>query len=202
MEERIEIVSYRPEWPSQFEQIKHLLKTSLRDLCLSIDHIGSTSVPGLQAKNRIDVQITVNDLSGRFKAALDTQLVSGGFPASRENHDHRPPGDQSKEAEWEKLYVSGTHADLKFRSNIHIRKLGLRNWRYPLLFRDYLRAHPGAAEAYARAKEKLARYLADDRDAYTDAKDPICDLVMMQAEIWATGTAWVPKIDDTSSLTG
>lgn len=194
MDERIEIVPYRSEWPTQFEKIKRLLKHALQNLPVAIDHIGSTSVPGLSAKNRIDVQISVQDLSAHFKELLDTQLVAGGFLASLENRDHCPPGDQGDDTQWAKLYVSGTHPDLGFRSNIHIRKLGLRNWRYSLLFRDYLREHPEAAEAYARVKCKLAQYLTDDRDAYSDAKDPVCDLIMIQAEVWAAGTGWQPAL--------
>lgn len=193
MKERIEIVRYRNEWPTQFEQIKMLLSNALQGLFVSIDHIGSTAVPGLRAKDRIDIQITVKDLSGRFKTDLDTQLVAGGFPASRANHDRCPPGAQGDESHWAKLYVSGNHPKLEFRSNIHIRKHGLRNWRYPLLFRDYLRQHPESAEAYARAKEKLAQYLAEDRDAYSDVKDRMCDLIMVQAEQWAASVGWIPQ---------
>jgi GrpB-like predicted nucleotidyltransferase (UPF0157 family) len=196
--EQIEIVPYRDEWPSMFKQVKLLLARSLQDIFVSVDHIGSTSVPGLRSKDRIDVQITVGDLSSKFKHELDLRLLAGGFPESRANQDHRPPGEQGLEASWFKLYVSGIHPALPFRSNIHIRKEGNKNWRYPLLFRDYLREHPDSAEAYARAKEKLAHYLAGDRAAYSDAKDPVCDLIMVEAERWANSLNWRPILEDRS----
>jgi GrpB-like predicted nucleotidyltransferase (UPF0157 family) len=62
---------------------------------------------------------------------------------------------------------------------------GNPNQRYPLLFRDYLHANPEAAEAYARIKRALARYHADDIDAYYEVKDPVCDLIFQAAELWA-----------------
>ena len=194
--DRIEIVPYNHEWPWRFQDAKRQLSAALRDLAVSIDHIGSTSVPGLRAKDRIDIQITVQSAGDAFKQEFDTRLTSNGFPASRPNEDHRPPGDTSPASDWEKLYISGRHAMLPFLSNIHVRTFGRRNWRYPFLFRDYLRAHPNAAEAYALTKEKLARYLAEDRDAYTDAKDPVCDLIMVAAEAWADRHDWAVCLED------
>ena len=194
--DRIEIVPYREEWPNQFQQAKHLLATTLQGLHVSIDHIGSTSVPGLRAKDRIDIQITVRETFEELKSRIDQRLVASGFPPSRHNEDHRPPHDDCLESDWRKLYISGVHPELPFRSNIHVRKLSSRNWRYPLLFRDYLREHPQSAEAYARVKEKLALYLVDNRDAYTDAKDPVCDLLMVEAEGWAGRTGWLPVLSD------
>jgi GrpB-like predicted nucleotidyltransferase (UPF0157 family) len=76
----------------------------LGELYLSIDHIGSTSVPGLGAKDRIDVQITVEKIDEAYKALLDKALVGGGFQASRWNEDHRPPGDASPGDDWNKNY--------------------------------------------------------------------------------------------------
>ena len=61
--------------------------------------------------------------------------------------------------------------------------------RYPLLFRDYLRAHRNAAEAYGLLKQRLAE-LCSDTGVYADAKDPVCDLIMQSAEVWADETNW------------
>jgi hypothetical protein len=63
--------------------------------------------------------------------------------------------------------------------------VGWPNQRYALLFRDYLRAHPRAADAYARLKRGPAQRLGDDLAAYTDIKDPACDLIVLAAEAWA-----------------
>ena len=73
--------------------------------------------------------------------------------------------------------------------NLHIRVAGRPNQRYPLLFRDYLRAHPESAAAYAALKRALAA-LGIDRGVYADVKDPACDLIFVAAEDWAAQTGW------------
>jgi GrpB-like predicted nucleotidyltransferase (UPF0157 family) len=85
---------------------------------------------------------------------------------------------------WEKrLWQSPSGAGR--RVNVHVRVAGWPNQRYALLFRDYLRAHPGAAAAYARLKRELAHRLGDDLASYTQLKDPACDLVIVAAQDWA-----------------
>lgn len=69
---------------------------------------------------------------------------------------------------------------------------GRANWRYALLFRDYLRHSPDTAAAYAQIKVALARLVPDDVDAYYDVKDPVCDLIMDAAESWAARASWSP----------
>ena len=72
---------------------------------------------------------------------------------------------------------------------------GNANQRYALLFRDYLRAHPSTAEAYGSLKRGLAA-VAPDVDAYSDLKDPACDLIYLAAEDWAAATGWDPGPSD------
>jgi GrpB-like predicted nucleotidyltransferase (UPF0157 family) len=67
------------------------------------------------------------------------------------------------------------------------------NQRYALLFRDYLRGHPAAASAYGQIKQMLAPKL--ERDDYIDAKDPVCDLIIQSAEVWAE-SGWKPGPSD------
>jgi len=62
------------------------------------------------------------------------------------------------------------------------------------LFRDYLRGHAGAAEAYARVKLLLAPKV--EREDYIEIKDPVCDLIMQAAEMWAASTGWVLPSSD------
>jgi GrpB-like predicted nucleotidyltransferase (UPF0157 family) len=80
--------------------------------------------------------------------------------------------------------------------NLHARVLGRANQRYPLLFRDYLRAHPESARAYATLKRDLASLVPDDLDRYADVKDAVCDLIYLAAEEWAVATAWAPAATD------
>ncbi|HVC82098.1 MAG TPA: GrpB family protein [Chloroflexota bacterium] len=74
--------------------------------------------------------------------------------------------------------------------HVHVRRAGSANGRYALLFRDYLRAHPLAAAAYAQAKLALARYDSTNWDLYYDVKAPFRDVVMAGAEDWAAADPW------------
>ena len=190
---KIEIVPYNLNWPQWFLEAKLLLDKSMGDLALSIDHIGSTSVPGLGSKNRIDIQVTVAEISDSLKMKLDEKLTLAGFSQTRYESDHRPAGDQSQESHWKKFYLSGTHKELAFRANIHFRAIGSANQVYPLLFRDYLREHAHARDTYYQLKKILADYLGDDSEAYTNAKDPGCDLIMISAREWAKSIGWKAK---------
>lgn len=188
----VQIIPYRPEWTEQFQLLHNKLSECIKGLFVSIDHIGSTSVPGLGSKDRIDAQITVKAINESFKFDLDKALNSGGFGPSKWNEDHRPPGDVNPAQEWKKLYLSGTHPELGFRSNIHIRVESFANQIYPILFRDYLRQHLQSAMAYQKAKEELARYHGNSSIAYSELKDPICDLIMVDARRWAEENRWKP----------
>jgi GrpB-like predicted nucleotidyltransferase (UPF0157 family) len=101
--------------------------------------------------------------------------------------DHRPPGISANPREWQKRFFNFPEGER--RGNVHVRVEGHANQRYALLFRDYLRTHPQAAEAYARLKLQLAKELADEA-AYPDVKDPACDLIWVAAEEWAAATEW------------
>ena len=190
----VEIVPYQEGWPQEFVAIGQALRRALGDLALRIDHIGSTSVPGLAAKDIIDIQITVASLLPA--EPLDAALATIGFTRRVEvTSDHRPPGDTaSPESDWAKYLCKPP--DGHRLTNVHVRVEGAANQRYALLFRDYLRAHPGSAAAYAETKRRLAYYLADNRTAYVTIKDPVCDLIAIAAEAWAAATGWRPGMSD------
>jgi GrpB-like predicted nucleotidyltransferase (UPF0157 family) len=177
----IAIVDYDPTWPEQFQRLAAGLRRRLGDAAVSIDHIGSTSVPGLAAKDVIDLQVTVASLADADRLAPAFQQA--GYAPTPYRQDHRPAGDTSDPGLWEKrLWQSPPGA--RRRVHVHVRVAGWPNQRYALLFRDYLRAHPRAAAAYARLKRLLVAQLGDDPEAYTDVKDPACDLIMVAAEAW------------------
>ena len=186
----VEIVPYRPGWPAEFLEIARPLRRALGDLALRIDHIGSTSVPDLAAKDVIDIQVTVAAL----EKPLATAITSLGYIQPGYRRDHATPGFTGPDSEWEKWYFDQAHGAR--RTHIHVRVQGRANQRYALLFRDYLRAHPATAEAYAELKRKLARHLADS-ETYTDVKDPAVDLIYLAAEAWASAVRWQPSPSDT-----
>ncbi len=183
----ITIVPYDTSWPEEFVAVAQPLHAVLGELALRIDHIGSTSVPGLAAKDIIDVQVTVEDFT--CMPQLVTALGSLGYTQVPEyTRDHLPPLYQGPDTDWEKRYFRPPANQRP--THLHIRALGRPNQRYPILFRDYLRAHPMASAAYAQIKINLSRHHPDDADFYYDIKDPLCDIVIDAAEDWARVTGW------------
>jgi GrpB-like predicted nucleotidyltransferase (UPF0157 family) len=183
----ISIVAYDRSWPEAFIAVAQPLRTALGELALRIDHIGSTSVPGLASKDVIDVQVTLKDFS--YTPQLESVLGSLGYTLIPHiSTDHLPPLYQGSETDWEKL-IFRPPANQR-PTHLHVRALGRPNQRYPLLFRDYLRAHPVASVAYAQIKTSLSQRHPDDVDFYYDIKDPLCDIVVDAAEDWAQATGW------------
>lgn len=180
---KIEIVDYRQDWPDEFLEIASKLRHAVRDLALRIDHIGSTAVPGLAAKDRIDIQITVKRLELEIEAALN--LI--GYNRFKHFKDHPPPGLPNRPGDWKKWIFQPPIEQRP--TNLHVRVLGKPNQRYPLLFRDYLRAHASTAAAYAELKRRLSENLID-QNTYPDVKDPAVDLIYFAAENWAEQIGW------------
>lgn len=182
----IAIEPYQPKWPEQFASLGRILREVLGDLALRIDHIGSTSVPGLPAKDIIDIQVTVRALTTQ----LDEAVSGAGYERlAHITRDHVPPGGPADPEQWSKwLYNQGGEAR---HVNLHVRVAGRANQRYAVLFRDYLRANSAAAAAYGQVKLALADYHAEDVDAYYAIKDPVCDIVTAGAEAWAATVGWV-----------
>jgi GrpB-like predicted nucleotidyltransferase (UPF0157 family) len=167
------------------------LRQLLGPQALRIDHIGSTAVDGLAAKDIIEVQVTV----ASFDEALLGALTQAGFVRWPEfAGDHCPPGMRLAQGELEKRFFSAPAGERK--ANIHIRAEGRFNQRYALLCRDYLRSHPLAASAYGEVKRALARIVGDDMDAFYDVKDPVFDILMVGAEEWAAANRWEPGASD------
>ena len=178
----IEIIPYQSSWVEDFREIAARLRRGLGTMALRIDHIGSTSVTGLAAKDVVDIQITVAALTPELLQAMVTLGYTQPEGVWRDHHPAHAPG---SEAEWEKWFFNPPVGQR--RTNTHVRVAGRANQRYALLFRDYLRVHPATAEAYAELKRRLAQNLAD-ADAYPEVKDPAVDLIYLAAEEWASVT--------------
>lgn len=168
------IADYMHEWPEQFALFGAQLRVALRDGALRIDHIGSTAVPGLAAKPIIDIQVSVRSLEpvDSYRAAIE----SCGFTWRRDN------------PELTKRYFR--EVPPRPRTHVHVRRSGSFSEQFPLLFRDYLRAHPERAEQFAAAKRELAPLLRTDSAAYVDAKAPLVWEVVHEADDWAQLTGW------------
>ena len=176
----VSIVPYDATWPARFRELAVPMRRVLRDVARRIDHIGSTSVPGLDAKPIIDIQISVQTFEPI--SAFRDPLESLGYIFRSENEERT------------KRYfreVPGT-----MRTHIHVRQAGSWAEQFALLFRDYLRAHPEAAREYALLKYQLAAQFAADRHAYTDAKIPFTWALMQEADRWSQTTGWQPSSCD------
>jgi GrpB-like predicted nucleotidyltransferase (UPF0157 family) len=180
----VTIVPYDQRWTSEFGRIALALRNALGVRAISIDHIGSTSVPNLSAKDVIDVQITVRELA---PAVADALRAAGLVEHPEVTTDHLPPGLGDAPADWAKwLFVEPPG---QRRMNVHVRVAGKPNQRYAILVRDFLRANPLVAAAYAELKSRLAAALADPAD-YPEVKDPAVDLIYFAAEAWAVASGW------------
>lgn len=182
------IVPYQPQWVAEFQQIGRQLRQVLGDTAVRIDHIGSTSVPDLPAKDIIDIQITVADLDN---PAIVEKLVGAGYEMraeyGRDEYIGIPDPDSP---ELRKRY--GREPEGSRRTHIHIREDGRFNQRYPLLFRDYLRVHPIMRDGYALIKTRLAEIFPDSIDGYLYIKDPLMDILFAAAQEWARAANWQP----------
>lgn len=186
----IVIAPYDPQWPAEFADLGKALRKELGALALRIDHIGSTSVPGLAGKDVIDTQITVAALQPAIREALEAM----GYFQRPHFADHIPPGAKGPANDWAKWVFKEPLTQRA--TKVHVRVAGLPNQRLPILFRDFLRSNGVAREAYERVKVALARLHPDDMAAYSAVKDPVCDIIFEAAEAWAAATQWVPGPSD------
>lgn len=163
-------------WASEYSTLRAKI-ASVAPAHSQIDHIGSTSVPNLDAKNIIDIQLSVVSLA---EVDIDALQKIGYDVSKTAKVDHCPPGMKLEDRELQKLFFK--HKERP--SHLHVREIGRFNQTYPLLCRDYLRSHPQAAAAYAEIKRQLAKKFPEDEDSYYDVKDPVFDLIMEGAREW------------------
>lgn len=149
----VDVVPYSSDWPNAFEAWRGRLAEALGDSAVRIEHVGSTAVPGLEAKPIIDIQVSVVDVEheGTYVTAIESLGVSLRFREPGHRY-FRPVGNEPRTVQ------------------IHVCNAGGEWEREHLLFRDYLRTAPEARAAYARLKHELADRYRDDRLAYNEGK--------------------------------
>jgi GrpB-like predicted nucleotidyltransferase (UPF0157 family) len=151
------IVPYDSLWPQQFEEEKTRLLADIGAYVLSIEHIGSTAVPGLAAKPVIDILIGVHSLA---EAPLFIPpLEARGYEYVPQYEDEMPF------RRYLHRKINGEHTH-----HLHMVEPATRFYKVQLAFRDHLRAHSETRDAYAALKLDLANKYRNDRMAYTDAK--------------------------------
>ncbi|MFD3429621.1 dephospho-CoA kinase [Nocardia fluminea] len=184
-----------PEWDMQARRIIARLHLACGASAVRIDHVGSTAVHGLPAKDIIDIQVTVADMA--TAESLTDALTAAGFPlAPQVTHDNPKPSHGDPEGTDLTLWGKRLHgnADPGRPANIHLRVQDSLGQRFALDLRDWLRAHESARSEYLAVKrgaELAAADLTDDAagDAYYVVKEPWFDAVYPVVTEWAAARA-------------
>jgi len=134
------VVDYNSAWPAVFEQLRDQMRPVVRDVAISIEHIGSTSVPGLAAKPVIDLSIVVPS-NVEVPLAIE-RLATLGYVHTGNL------GIEGREA--------FKHPDGLPRHHLYLCPQGSLGLENPLAVRDYLHMHPDTAQAYGDLKKQLA----------------------------------------------
>lgn len=162
----VRVVPWSDAWPLDFGRIRVALREAFAPREVEIEHIGSTAVPGLTAKPVIDVLVGVGRLD-EAEAAIPALAARGFVYVSK----------YERELPMRRYFVRDATADAP-RAHVHAVETGSALRRRHLAFRDALRSDRALREAYQSLKLRLAREHADDKAAYTAAKDPFIRAVL------------------------
>ena len=178
--ERVEVSPYREDWAAEAAGYVAVLRDAVPG-ARGVDHIGSTSVRGLPAKDCLDLMVQVAELDEDVVAAA---MAAHGYRRRTEpwNVDEVTDGVSHR-----KLVFAGPVGSRSV--NVHVRVSGGRNVRYALLFRDFLRSDATARTAWGGFKTRLAQSVTDLMD-YGQIKASVQPLLMQRAEVWAAETGW------------
>ncbi|WP_461176713.1 GrpB family protein [Virgibacillus ainsalahensis] len=161
---KITILEYDPRWPKLFEREAKRIRSVLGNKALQVEHVGSTSVPGLCAKPIIDILLVVTDAAEEKNYVSD--LEEAGYIL------------RIREPEWfEHRLFKGPDTDI----NLHVFSKGASEVDRMLLFRDWLRTNNFDRDNYARVKRNLAQLKWRHVQHYADAKNSIVQEIMERA---------------------
>jgi GrpB-like predicted nucleotidyltransferase (UPF0157 family) len=177
----VEVVPYKPEWAVEGAELAGLIRR-LVPTATATDHIGSTSVPGMPAKDCLDVMVRVRHL---FDVDLGP-LATAGYRERPEEWNQAETLDGTRYPKKVFAPPAGARA-----VNIHIREARCETARYALLFRDFLRADSNSRNTWASFKLRMAEANADIY-AYGQVKTAVQPLLMDLAERWAAENSWKP----------
>ncbi|BBY20870.1 dephospho-CoA kinase [Mycobacterium stomatepiae] len=192
------VVPADPTWPDQARRIVNRLATSCGHKALRVDHIGSTAVPEFDAKDVIDIQVTVESLA--VADELGEALLSAGYPRIEHiEQDEAKTDARSTVVEYDhqddpSLWQKRIHAsaDPGRPTNVHIRVAGWPNQQFALLFVDWLAANPEERVNYLAVKHEAEKPANGDMALYVEAKEPWFADAYRRAWEWADFTGWKP----------
>lgn len=162
--EEIQLSPYESGWQILFFEERDRLQANIGGYVLDIQHIGSTSIPGMLAKPILDIGIAVTNFEEAARCIPPMEKL--GYTYKGENGIPR-----------RHYFVKGdprTH-------HVHMVEIESEEWRSNLLFRDYLIKNPETAREYARLKQELAKQFATEREAYQAGKDGFIKAVLYKA---------------------
>ena len=162
---RIQIVDYDPGWPSKFGVHAGIIARAIRDRALRIEHIGSTSVPGLAAKPIVDILVVVDDSAD--ESAYLPQLEAAGYVL------------RVREPDWHEHRMFRTSAK---DVHVHIYSAGCPEIQRNLLFRDRLRTNVDDRRRYEQTKRELATQDWSDMNDYAAAKTDVIESIITAAQ--------------------
>jgi len=171
----IEVVDYDPVWITAFEEEAALLTVVFGQRVIEVHHIGSTAVPGLDAKPIIDILVILNhtyDIN-----SFDRAMEDVGYRVRGECLDATIPGTPGR------FYFTKETNGVRSH-HVHVYAKGHREILDKLAFRDYLRAHRNKAAAYAELKRRIAAQYRFDNVGYMRAKDGFVKSALLEARRW------------------
>ncbi|PSL04063.1 dephospho-CoA kinase [Haloactinopolyspora alba] len=182
--EHVVIAEPDPSWADDAHRMAQRVLRVAGESALRVDHIGSTAVPGLAAKNVVDLQIVVADLATAVE-------VAGALPAAGLVRMPDRWWDVGRDGRaWDKELAC--NADPARAVNCHIRPESSPAWRDALLLRDRLRAAPDDGAEYAALKRRLAARGYGSVDEYAAAKTSWINAMLERADAWAKRVGWRP----------
>lgn len=161
---RVRPVPYQAAWADLFRQEASALQRGLGDQVVCIEHIGSTSMPGLDAKPILDIVVAVQTMAD--ERSSEEALAPLGYLHKSENDR---PG---------RLYFVKRTADERSTHHLNITELGTECWFTHVAFRDYLREHAESRAEYRKLKQDLARRCQHDRAAYQEGKEEFIERIL------------------------
>ena len=181
------IENWQERWDQEFQCVGKRIRRVLGTTALRIDHVGSTSVPNLAAKDIVDLQVTVESLDNLQD--FNDRMKAAGYQKRGDIQTDCLVGlSESASHELRKCYFRESEGER--RIHIHVRQKGLLNQRYALLFRDYLRANEAVRVCYELIKRRLAVIFPESIGGYLYIKDPLMDIIYQGAESWAKCANW------------
>jgi len=160
----IQIADYDPEWPRLFAREARRIQAVLGDRVLLIEHVGSTSVPGLAAKPRIDVLLVVADSADELSYVPALEAAAYVL--------------RIREPDWyEHRMFNGPDTNI----NLHVFSPGCPEIKRMLFFRDWLRSNASDRQLYERTKRELARLNWKYTQNYADAKTAVVEEILIRA---------------------